>query len=171
MRHPEHGIALAQKFPDRVVPVEKPVDLLSLSVDLPAGDDVLIVISAAFHHIPPKARSRVLLNLTQLGDVLILEPLSRNWPSLLIALLSAFPCLAAPLVLYKRSGILRRVWWSYIIPLVPFILTYDGIVTVLRNWSQAEWQDGLAEFGNRATFEAGLLSYKVTVTREGVVSG
>ena len=34
--------------------------------------------------------------------------------------------------------------WCWLIPLVPFISLWDGIVSCLRQWTEAEWRQGLA---------------------------
>ena len=60
--------------------------------------------------------------------------------------------LAAPFV---RPFRLERLFWTWVIPVVPFVLMFDGIVSCLRTYSPAE----LAQLTAEVQTPAGGLPY------------
>jgi hypothetical protein len=133
--------ALEQKFPGLVRGDRRSVDI-SRPVDYPPGS--LLVLSAAFHHIPPPARMQVLKNLSG-HRVAIFEPLRRNVASTCLSLMGFFPALTTPLRFWNHSpGNARRIFWCWLFPLAAFIIVWDGVVSCQRCWTGREWKQNLA---------------------------
>ncbi|MEO7360117.1 MAG: class I SAM-dependent methyltransferase [Gemmatimonadaceae bacterium] len=112
---------------------------------------------SAFHHFPPTIAVQVLRNAARNGDgVFIAEVTQRTVPAMMFMLL-------APLFVWLTTPQLRPFRWSrlvltYVIPAIPFVVCFDGIVSCFRTYSvdelraittnvadlQYEWQLGLA---------------------------
>jgi hypothetical protein len=52
--------------------------------------------------------------------------------------------LAAPFV---RPFHFSRLLWTYLIPVIPLILFYDGVISCLRAYSQEELRDLVSQVG------------------------
>jgi hypothetical protein len=119
----------------------------------------------AFHHFPPEqARALVRQAIERREGIAIFEVPRRSIVTLVGCLLFAFGALlAVPLMRPLRWS---RLFWTYVIPLTPLILCFDGLVSCLRAYSLAELSE-MAQIhaqGYRWEFgeEQGILSLKVT---------
>ncbi|MEO7997063.1 MAG: class I SAM-dependent methyltransferase [Gemmatimonadaceae bacterium] len=112
---------------------------------------------SSFHHFTPSVAREVLRNAARNGDgILIAEVTGRRASAMLFMLL-------APLLVWLATPRLRPFRWSrlfftYVIPAIPFVVCYDGIVSCFRTYSvdelrallttvedlPYEWQLGLA---------------------------
>jgi hypothetical protein len=128
---------LEQEFPGVIKPFYEAVDFSST---LPVKNGSLLVFSASFHHIPFERRIAVLQSLAQ-HRVVVFEPLRPNLWAVVLCMLDFFPGLLTPLFfLTKRtSGHGRRFLWCWALPIAGLMIGWDGIVSLLRVWSPAEW--------------------------------
>ena len=112
---------------------------------------------ASFHHLRPEVAKSVLKNAQDSGEpIIILEPFGRN----LIGFISLLPSpiMAFLLVPFIRPFRLSYLLFTYVIPLIPFIVFFDGWVSWLRIYQSKdikrifdsleksdkyEWQEGL----------------------------
>ncbi len=134
---------LADAYPDRIFPIYTPVDLTQPQVVL---NDSVLVLAGVMHHIPFELRPSVIQTLTQTNSqVAIFEPLLRTWLSMFLAALSFFPALLLPVTFFARPGKIRRFLWCWIIPIVPYMFAWDGVVSCLRQWRVQEWQQAFAK--------------------------
>lgn len=133
--------SLEQMYPG-IVRAELSPTNFSQPLDFPAGS--LLVLSAAFHHLPPAARIDVMKNLSAYR-VAVFEPLRRNPASFLLCLFGFVPAIRTPLLFWnQRPGNLRRLFWCWLFPLATMIIVWDGLVSCLRCWTEKEWKDHLA---------------------------
>lgn len=120
-------------------------------------DRTLLVLAAALHHVPRPGRARLLLRLAcSATAVLVFEPVRRTPLSMLLTSFCWFPALLTPAALWHRPGRRRRVLLCWLIPLVPLMFVWDGLVSCLREWSDDEWnafagEASLAGFDVRRT--------------------
>jgi hypothetical protein len=132
---------LQAHYPDTVRPVWEPVDF-SRTVNFPAG--TYVVVSAAFHHVPPNAR-RSALGVLSAFQGMIVEPIHKKFVPICLAWIIIFPALATPfLLLGRRSGTVRRFFWCYIVPLAPLMIVWDAVISCLRCWARSEWAEAIA---------------------------
>jgi hypothetical protein len=110
-------------------------------IDFPPGS--LLVLSAAFHHLPPAKRLEVLRSLSAYR-VAVFEPLRRNTASFFLCLFGFVPAIRTPFLFWKqRPGDLRRIFWCWLFPMATMMIVWDGLVSCLRCWTEKEWQDHL----------------------------
>jgi hypothetical protein len=132
---------LEARDPGRVRAMTEPVDFTQPRVWEP---DTLLVLCATFHHIPPELRRQTLAAITQSAQgVMIFEPIQNNPLSMLFVLTSIFSAIASPLW-WRRPGVLRRVLWCWVVPVVPLMFVWDGLVSCVRQWKPQRWRDELA---------------------------
>lgn len=135
---------LELEFPGIITVDERPVDFLA---ERPASPDVLVLMSAAFHHIPPAQRPRVLAELA-VRRVAIFESVTRNAASILGCAIGFLPAMLTPLYFVGQPvGRWRRFFWCWLVPVAPFMVAWDGVVSCLRCWTEDEWREQLADAG------------------------
>ncbi len=152
---------LEQEHAGRVAPIYSPVDLTKPQLVL--NDSVLVMVGM-MHHIPFELRPTVLRTLTQTNSQMaIYEPLRRTWLSILMTLLSFFPAIMLPITFFRRPGKLRRILWCWLIPIVPWMFMWDGVVSCLRQWHAEEWQAAFASLSPspRVQYSQGFNSLQV----------
>jgi hypothetical protein len=129
------------------------VEARSQAVDFIAGphppEPVILVLSAAFHHVPPHARAPVLAALAT-RKVLVFESVTKTLPSMFGCAIGWLPALLTPLYFWRTPvGRWRRVVWCWLIPVAPFMVAWDGVVSCLRCWTEDEWRTALRQVGVR----------------------
>ena len=138
--------ALTDKFPNlrafRDISSQHPLNLryISDSVDARRVPPELVgvrTIFNAFHHFSPGAARAVLQNAVKAGQpICIFEIPERRLLTIISLLLTPlFVAFATPLI---RPFVWKRLLWTYLIPLVPFICCWDGVVSQLRAYTIAE---------------------------------
>lgn len=122
---------------------------------------------SAFHHFPPEeARALVQQAVEDREGIAIFEAPRRS----ILTVVGCFLCLfgaflAVPLMRPFRWS---RIFWTYLIPLAPLILCFDGLVSCLRAYSLAELSE-IAQIHDRQGYQwefgeeqRGKFSLKVT---------
>lgn len=108
----------------------EPVDATSVPEDLKG----MRTIFTAFHHFPPDQARTVIDDAIRKGQPIgIFELTSRTLASLLWILLS-------PVAVWLLTPRMQRVGWkkgflTYVIPIIPFVVLLDGIVSCFRTYS------------------------------------
>lgn len=91
----------------------------------------------SFHHFPPAQAIAIIQNAVDSRQgIAIFEAPART--PLSIALTFLVPMMALFSVPFVRPFRLSLVLWTYLIPVIPFVLWFDGVVSCLRAYSPAE---------------------------------
>jgi hypothetical protein len=120
----------------------QPVDATRVPGELPGFRTMF----TAFHHFRPAQARAVLADAVRLRrGIGIFEATQRRVLALLLTLL-------APLVVLIVTPLIRpfrwpRLLWTYLIPLVPLVTLFDGLVSCLRTYSVDELRDLTAGLG------------------------
>jgi hypothetical protein len=141
------SIVLTDKFPNHtafdeaesgsaglVSSIREPVDATAVPPDL-AGFRTLFT---SFHHFDPKEARKVLRAAEhERGGIGVFEFTERN------LLLWTIPVLLIPLLVWVCTPFIRpftwrRIFWTYVIPVVPLVAMWDGAVSNLRTYSVHE---------------------------------
>ena len=113
--------------------VTTPID----ATQLPATVTGLRTLFTAFHHFPPHQARAILQDAVNAGQgIAIFEQTARTPLAVLFMVL--LPWLALIAVPMSRPWRLSRLFWTFIIPVIPLVLWVDGIVSCLRTYSAAE---------------------------------
>ena len=122
---------------------------------------------SSFHHLNPDEARRLLQDsVTRQQGIGIFEAPARRTLTLISLLL--IPIAAWLFVPFRRPFRWSRLLWTYLIPVIPFVLFFDGLISCLRAYSPAELREmtrGLATSGYRWEIgekSGGLLPVPVT---------
>jgi len=130
---------LEEEYGDSIQPVYAPIDF-TIHQDWEEGSGV--VLCAALHHIPYAIRKQTLMALHDSSDrVIIFEPIRKTAFSMFLVLFSIIPALLTPLFRIRYPGAFRRILFCWLIPIVPYMFVWDGLVSCLRQWSDNEWRE------------------------------
>jgi hypothetical protein len=115
---------------------EEPVNAAAIPIEL-AGFRTLFT---AFHHFPPSQARKILQNAVDCHQGIgVFEMTERSVSSILTMLLTPFTVLfITPRI---RPFSLSRLLLTYLVPVVPLVVTFDGIVSCLRTYSLTELAD------------------------------
>jgi len=103
----------------------------------PADLQGLRTLFLAFHHFRPAEAQSILQSAVDSGAAIaVFEPLERDLLTFVKIALSPFAALL--LTPFIRPYRLGRLVWTYLIPAVPFGVTFDGLVSVLRTYRPHE---------------------------------
>jgi hypothetical protein len=95
---------------------------------------------SSFHHFAPEDARRVLVDAVSTGQGVGIFEAAKRCPRTM-ALIFWVPLMALGLTPLIRPFRWSRLFWTYIIPIVPFVLWFDGLVSCLRSYSQQELRE------------------------------
>jgi hypothetical protein len=109
------------------------VDAASLPRDLSGFRTIF----TSFHHFTPDEAVAILQNAADDGQGIgVFEAAKRDSLTILLtALMPIAGFLTAP---FARPFRISRIFWTHFIPVIPFVLFFDGVVSCLRAYSQKE---------------------------------
>jgi hypothetical protein len=124
----------ARERQGKVTVVERPVE----ATDVPGDLDGFWTMFTSFHHFKEPDARRILANaVRQRRGIGVFEYTERNflvWGPTILAM-PLFVWLATPFI---RPLSWRRVLWTNLLPVVPFLTAWDGLVSCLRTYSPTE---------------------------------
>lgn len=111
----------------------EPVD----ATTIPSGLEGFRVLFTSFHHFAPDQAAAILQNAVKdRQGIAIFEAARRRPLSILLTFLVPLGALlTVPII---RPFRISRLFWTYLIPVIPFVLWFDGILSCLRAYSPAE---------------------------------
>jgi hypothetical protein len=100
----------------------------------------------AFHHFSPGAARALLQDAVKAGQpICVFEIPERRLLTIISLLLTPlFVIVATP---FTKPFLWKRMLWTYLIPLVPFMCCWDGVVSQLRAYTIAELSELTEGFG------------------------
>ncbi len=139
-------VALTDKFPNptawrgihdlapSVVTLEpKPVD----ATRVPSERRGFRTVFTAFHHFRPEAALELLADAVRSGrGIAIFEFTHRGALAIALMLLTGIVCLVV--TPFIRPFRWSRLFWTYVVPVIPVAVTWDGLVSCLRTYDPNE---------------------------------
>lgn len=106
----------------------------------------------SLHHFRPEDAVQILQNAVDSGNpIALFETQERNLPSVVAMLFSPISVLlTTPFIRPFRIG---RIIFTYLIPLVPLFVLWDGIVSALRTYSVKEMQELVSGVKGNESYE------------------
>jgi len=169
-------VSLTDKYPSkrkihsRESPATNRIHFLTQSVDatqIPADLQGFRTIFSSFHHLnAEEARGLLEDSVNRRQGIGIFEAPARHTMTLLALLF--IPIAALLFVPFRRPFRWSRLVWTYLIPVAPLVLFFDGVVSCLRAYSLGELQEMTSqlaakgyrwEIGEKA---GGLLPVRIT---------
>lgn len=125
------------------------------ATQVPANLDGFRTLFTSFHHFPPEGAQAILEDaVNHRRGVGIFEVARRDWLTIFLVFFMAVMTFAV--VPFIRPFRWSRLLWTYVVPVLPFILLFDGVISCLRAYTPPEllaFTHGLSEDGYR--WEAG----------------
>lgn len=162
------AITLTDRFPDPAAfaaiadPAIRgetaPIDATAV----PAGMSGVRTLFDAFHHFRPAAARAILADAHRHGQPIVVAEVVRRRLSAVVPMLLVIPLLVLALTPRLRPVSGWQLVFTYLIPVVPLIVTWDGVVSALRAYRPDELRAltaGLDGF----TWEAGELKARGAV--------
>ena len=111
----------------------EPVD----AAKIPAQLGGFRTLFTSFHHFSPDEAAAIIQNAvdTRQGIAIFEAPRRRTLSILMVFLMPLSALLLGPFI---RPFRLSRIIWTYFLPVIPFVLWFDGILSCLRAYSLAE---------------------------------
>ena len=135
--YPSHArfLEIENEFSGRVAAVTESVD----ATDVPESSRQLPrSIFSAFHHLNPVMARKVLEDATLHADgIFIYEPHPRTIRNLMANLPGLIFGMLSPFLIGRFTW--KRLLFSTLIPVIPLMLVFDGIVSVLRCYTASEF--------------------------------
>lgn len=106
----------------------------------------------SFHHFKPKDAAQILQNAVDSGAAIaIFEVQERSFPSILAMVLSPLSVLlTTPFIRPFKVG---RIIFTYLVPIVPLFVLWDGIISSLRTYSVEEMKNLVQNLNQTETFD------------------
>ncbi len=126
---------------------ENYVTFYSGSVDatrVPSALKGLRTMFTSFHHFPPEKARAVLQNAVDAGESIGIFETSRRALST-IGLVFAFVLALFVCTPWIRPFRWSRLLWTYLLPIIPLVLLFDGIVSCLRTYCPQELREMVAK--------------------------
>ena len=167
----KYKITLCDKFPnlksfnylnkitgDRIDFLEYPVDTLCVPSDLKG----VRTIFSSFHHFDKETGKKVLSDAVRNNaPIAIFDAAERKW-LYIIGVFFSTPFMQPLSALFIRPFKISRLFFTFIIPLIPFFALWDGIVSMLRIYSPDELLQMTSELEkNNYIWKTGLLTNKI----------
>ncbi len=119
----------------------EPVDAMCIPPDL-AGFRTMF--TSIHHFAPSEARAILMDAFEKRQGIAIFDSAKRDlWTLFTVCFV---PLLALWLVPTIRPFRWSRIFWNYCLPVIPFTLWFDGVMSCLRSYSQADLKESTAEF-------------------------
>lgn len=117
----------------RLLFLTEPVDATQVPADLPGFRTLF----TSFHHFVPEDAQAILRDaVNRHQGVGIFEVPKRNGITILLALF--MPLAAFLLGPFIRPFRWSRMLWTYVLPVIPFVVWFDGVVSCLRAYTPSE---------------------------------
>lgn len=136
-----------KKQADNFEYIEQPVDARNVPPELKGLRTQFL----SLHHFRPNDAKRILQNAVNSGSAIaIFEGQERSFPSILAMVLSPISVLLT--TLFIRPFKIGRIIFTYIIPIVPLFVMWDGIVSSLRTYSIKEMKALVESLENKDSY-------------------
>ncbi|GAA3589928.1 hypothetical protein Q4Q39_14995 [Flavivirga amylovorans] len=128
--------------------IEKPIDARDVPTDLKGLRTQFL----SLHHFKPNDAKQILQNAINSNNAIaIFEAQERSFPSLLAMLFSPLSVLfTTPFIKPFKIG---RIVFTYLIPIVPLFVLWDGIVSSLRTYSIKEMNNLVENLEGTETYD------------------
>jgi len=114
------------------------------AMNVPADLKGLRTLFTSFHHFPPDEARAILQNAVDAGEGIGIFEVPRRAP-LTIALTFGLVLLLFCGTPWIRPFRWLRLLWTFLIPIIPLVLLFDGVVSCLRAYSPQELEEMIAK--------------------------
>lgn len=146
-------LMLTDKFPNKIKADsfdKSEINYLTESIDATAIPDHLQgfrTLFASFHHFKPEVAQAILQDAVNKNQPIgIFEFTERNWTRVLFMVPGTLHALAITPFIKPFSW--PRLFWTYIVPIIPLVYFWDGLISNLRTYSIEELNEMISGLEN-----------------------
>jgi len=110
------------------------------ALDVPVSLQGFRTLFSSFHHFNPKDATRILQDAVEKRQGIAIAESTQRHILLLIYMLLV-PILVILTSLFQNPFRWSRLFWTYIIPVIPLLVAFDGFVSCLRTYTPDELMD------------------------------
>jgi hypothetical protein len=99
---------------------------------------------SSYHHFSPEQARAVLQNAVDAGEGIGIFEITRRTPAA-IGLMLPWSLLVFVTTAWARPFRWSRLFWTYVIPLIPLVVLFDGVVSCLRTYRPGELREIIAK--------------------------
>ena len=127
---------IKERFGNKINYIPNEIDAMNVPADLKG----IRTVFSSLHHFQPEGARKILQNAADSRSAIGVFEFTENHLGKLAfpALISIFVLFAAPFV---RPISFRRLFWIYVIPVIPWVMAYDAIVSYLTTYSPEDLQE------------------------------
>jgi hypothetical protein len=134
---------------DRITFYPNSVDAMNVPADLKG----LRTLFTSFHHFPPEKARAILQNAVDAGEGIAIFEAPRRAPAT-IAIMFAWVLLLVLCTPWIRPFRWSRLLWTFVVPIIPVALWFDGVVSCLRAYRPQELEEMVAKLtASRAHYQ------------------
>ncbi|MHB8707370.1 MAG: hypothetical protein ACYC9I_00680 [Desulfuromonadales bacterium] len=122
------------RFADRLDYCPDPVD----ARQVPAQLEGMRILFNGFHHFRPVEARGILQDAVDRKAAIGIFEIAERTPRTLLAVLFGVPLMVFALTPCIRPLTFSRLFWTYCVPLAPICIVWDGLVSLLRAYPQAD---------------------------------
>ncbi len=139
-----------------IIPLTQSVDATKVLLELKGVRTMF----TAFHHFQPEQAKHILQDAVNAQmPIGIFEITERKPISLMTLIIAPITCLIFSLMVRPRR--LGRFFWTYLVPVIPFLYTWDGLISNFRTYTKQEWLEMTSQLsGKNFRWEVGELTSK-----------
>jgi hypothetical protein len=128
---------------NRIASYPHPVDAMNVPRELKGFRTMF----TSFHHFSPEQARAILQNAVDAGEGIGIFEITRRAPAAMGLMFTwvLFLLLGTPWVRPFRWS---RLLWTYLVPIIPLALMFDGVVSCLRTYRPSELQDIVRKLNN-----------------------
>ncbi|WP_025667528.1 hypothetical protein [Aquimarina megaterium] len=136
------------KIPDVFDFIDYPVDAMNVPSELKGFRTQF----TSLHHFKPENAKAIFQNAIDANQPIgVFEPQQRNIKSMIPMLLS--PITVILMTPFIRPFKLGRILFTYLIPILPLFILWDGVISVLRTYTISELKQMISELNNSNSFD------------------
>lgn len=102
----------------------------------------------SFHHFSPDEARAILQNAVDSGEGIGIFEITGRAPSTIV-LIVAWVLMLFVCTPWIRPFRWSRLFWTYLVPIIPLVLLFDGVVSCLRSYRAAELREMVARMADR----------------------
>lgn len=138
------SIQKIESYKDNINYIDRSID----AMDIPSNLKGIRTMFTSFHHFPPEQAKLILQNaINNNSPIGIFEFTERKIVNLILSLLLT-PILMFIVTPFIKPFTFPRFFWTYIIPIVPILDTWDGFISNLRTYTPDELRNMVDSIGD-----------------------
>ncbi|SFT82399.1 hypothetical protein SAMN05216474_2569 [Lishizhenia tianjinensis] len=113
------------------------------AASIPKQENTLVTMICSMHHMPPKVAKEILLNAQHNNQCICVYEISDNSYPIVLFPINFLIGLIMPFFVtpFVKNITWHQILFTYFIPLLPILISWDGTVSNVRTYTKSDWQE------------------------------